>query len=370
MSFYIICPSNTIQEKEQKKLRTVEAELKSIANVQETIASTVKEQTKLEAEQYAKVTKANDTMKKGKTYEEKAVAMTEMVMAQENLDKLTQSIEDAMSKDQSFNEKKMNLMAQQSSIKETMKQNKASDFEVQLPQQIVLTGEWKVALVQMTYPMSWRNIDEQGSPLPQNCIEVVLKNGKTVYYGVPHGYYASGRHLSETIGTATSIMYQDDGEWMFRVGVDDDDRRDVYDITYNEFYNKIALIIKDTVQSFRLGSHLQYMMGFKMDTETFGPGTYHATYTPDLHGGLENLFVYCNLVEPVVVGNVRAPLLRTLGVSGKHGDIIDSVFQPPHYIPVAQKAFGSIRISINTDQDQPVRFQFGKVIAKLHFVRK
>jgi hypothetical protein len=113
-----------------------------------------------------------------------------------------------------------------------------------------------------------------------------------------------------------------------------------------------------------LPAKLQYMMGFttqKVETTT------SAKYPPDVRGGMDSLFVYCDLVEPQIVGNSLEQLLRIVPIKGKHGDYISSVFVAPHYIQILKKEFATVEISIKTDSNRSVPFEFGKCLAKLHF---
>lgn len=92
-----------------------------------------------------------------------------------------------------------------------------------------------------------------------------------------------------------------------------------------------------------------------------------AQYPFDLRAGIDSLYIYCDIILPQLVGNTREQLLRIVAVTGEFGEIIDSVFVSPHYVPVLKKQFSTVDISIKTDRNRPIAFQFGKTIVKLHF---
>jgi hypothetical protein len=122
------------------------------------------------------------------------------------------------------------------------------------------------------------------------------------------------------------------------------------------------------IKCLELSNKLQYMLGFENsgiyeETET-------AKYIHDLRGGFYSLFVYCSLVEPQIVGNVTAPLLRNVHIEGKNGDIVEKIFTTPHYVPVNSKEVNHIEIDIKDDNNQSIPFQFGKTVVKLHFRKK
>lgn len=92
--------------------------------------------------------------------------------------------------------------------------------------------------------------------------------------------------------------------------------------------------------------------------------------SPDISGGNYSLFVYCDVVRPQIVGNVLTPLLRVVSLQGSHGDIVNQMYDNPHYVPVLRKEFSTIEININDDRGRFVAFKYGKLFVKLHFRMK
>ena len=118
-----------------------------------------------------------------------------------------------------------------------------------------------------------------------------------------------------------------------------------------------------------MSEHLQYMLGFQ-EPKSFSPKMV-AKYMPDLRAGFYALHVYCNLVRPQIIGNITAPLLHTVHIEGKHGDVIERLYVTPHYVPLLSKnEVSRIDIEIKDDSGQLVLFNFGKVVVKLHFRKK
>ena len=87
----------------------------------------------------------------------------------------------------------------------------------------------------------------------------------------------------------------------------------------------------------------------------------------DLDVTMNSLYVYCDILEHISVGDVVAPLLRVIGVTGKQGDTIRKIYDKPMYVPVRMKNFDSIEIDIRTDTGESVPFQYGKSEVVLHF---
>jgi hypothetical protein len=82
---------------------------------------------------------------------------------------------------------------------------------------------------------------------------------------------------------------------------------------------------------------------------------------------IEVMYIYANILEQQIVGDISAPLLRIVNIEGKYPDIIDKTFDFPHYIPVLVKDISDIEINIKNDLNEFIPFASGKAIIKLHF---
>ena len=91
----------------------------------------------------------------------------------------------------------------------------------------------------------------------------------------------------------------------------------------------------------------------------------HNTYNTEVN--YQSLFVYCDILEHVIIGDTKAPLLRSISVSGKPGDIVREIYDKPMYVPIQKKHFESIDIDIRSDFGEPVPFVNGKSLMTPHF---
>ena len=87
---------------------------------------------------------------------------------------------------------------------------------------------------------------------------------------------------------------------------------------------------------------------------------------------LENihaLYVYADIVEPQHVGDVMAPLIGYVNVTGKPGDRMSHTCNPPIYLPVDKSYIDVIRIRITDERGNDVRFPdlLEHVVLRLHF---
>ena len=90
-------------------------------------------------------------------------------------------------------------------------------------------------------------------------------------------------------------------------------------------------------------------------------------YKADIDRGFHALYVYCNICEPQIVGDVYAPLLRTVAIKGKRHDHTTMTYNQPHYISIATREISEIEIDIREDSGKKVSLTSGKVVCKLHF---
>jgi hypothetical protein len=107
---------------------------------------------------------------------------------------------------------------------------------------------------------------------------------------------------------------------------------------------------------------------FKNDSQMI-TSSYEMLIFSELLNFVDYLMVYCDLVEPQTVGDVTAPLLRTITKTGKFNTTNEKIFTEPHYMPVLRSYINTINVDVRDPSGQPVRFenQLSKVILKLHF---
>ena len=100
----------------------------------------------------------------------------------------------------------------------------------------------------------------------------------------------------------------------------------------------VMAIASDFIVSF--SPSLARKLGY-LPLSTYGVGEHIASRETDLTvKNVETLFVYCNVLEHVVVGDVMAPLLRIVDTKrmAEH-NIMHNILNPPLYIPLQKKTF-------------------------------
>ncbi|GFU46956.1 uncharacterized transposon-derived protein F54H12.3 [Trichonephila clavipes] len=92
-----------------------------------------------------------------------------------------------------------------------------------------------------------------------------------------------------------------------------------------------------------------------------------SAFVADPQAAFPVFYVYSDIVQPVVVGHVEAPLLRVVRISGDDGDAVSAQYDRPHYVPVIRQSFHTIEIEIRLNSGDLLPFERGKVIVVLHF---
>ena len=116
---------------------------------------------------------------------------------------------------------------------------------------------------------------------------------------------------------------------------------------YEPVTQKIVAHMKGETK-FTLYGDLPDILGFgtgdsRTSIESSARSTFVRAYSiVDLRRGFESLYVYSGIVEPRIVGDKIAPLLRIVPITGRHREMVTARFDHVQYIPVLSREFGTI----------------------------
>jgi len=88
---------------------------------------------------------------------------------------------------------------------------------------------------------------------------------------------------------------------------------------------------------------------------------------PNLTSNIHSVYIYCDLLEHVPVGDTNAPLLRMVNKSTKLEGNVHGVFNLTLYVPLQKKCFDTVEIDMMIDTGVPVPFLSGKSFVVLEF---
>ena len=222
--------------------------------------------------------------------------------------------------------------------------NKISHFTTRLSIPIELKGEWEVGMVEFVYPHTWYNINEHN-----NLFGFQVDGRNTVGRRIPAGCY-------ETVPDILKAMYVE--EYKNKIVMN-----------FNPVTKRVQIRVKNRGKVL-LYDGLAQILGFEPieitsegTAETIALSPRVADPTSDYHV----LMVYTDIVEPQLVGDVLAPLLRVVRVRGRDGETISEQYTRPHYLPVNRKMIETLEIVIRTHMGGLTPFERGRSYVKLHF---
>jgi len=89
---------------------------------------------------------------------------------------------------------------------------------------------------------------------------------------------------------------------------------------------------------------------------------------PNLSSNIRSVYVYCDLLEHVPIGDTKAPLRIIDKLTELEGNV-HRVFNPTLYVPLQKKYFDTVEINMMIDTGDPVPFLSGKAFVVLEFRR-
>jgi len=234
--------------------------------------------------------------------------------------------------------------------------NTASEFTAKLNEFIEQDGSWEVGLVEAFFPANVVNV-------PDNTFHYVIyfDNESTSTIELSRGIYNDAREvlialharqrqtLNVQVANTKVVLRRDPSR--------------------NRITVSIARTANDVV-GVRFSPDLARMLGFSSDRTDRGRDIHVAEHPVSMYENLHLVYVYCNLLEQVLVGDTKASLLRIIDrTSPEKSNVTHVTFNPVQYVPLQKKHFDTIAIKLATDGGERVPFVAGKSIFIIEFRR-
>jgi len=222
--------------------------------------------------------------------------------------------------------------------------NTLTKYTTKLHNQLQLEGKYEVALTEIIFPFNWL-------PTITGNIEIMNKNvtpNKIIVVRLDQKRFQTIPDLFDSINTEIKSQ-------SFTV-----------EFNYNEKTNKVVLRNPNNEQV-RFSKHLNKIFGFNVFLiQTSYEGNFAI---PKNINDVNSLYIYSDIIEYQYVGDTYAPLLRVIAVENNlhFGDNVDVIYNSPHYVPLMRNLLDTIEIDIRNDSGDPIYFNGGKVMIKLHF---
>ena len=231
-------------------------------------------------------------------------------------------------------------------------ENNASEYNVRLPHWIDLKGNWEIGLHSITYTR--RNIIHHldGTILyeyPEHD-----RTTTTATTGKMQKHYSSVDEYVSNINESLEESHVNKTEIEFTLNTN----------------GKVTITLRDGY-GVRLRREQAIVLGF-MNFEDSAE-TYYVQYTKtgsykaNLHRET-NILVYCNIVQPQIVGDKLLPLVATVPYQ-KTSEPYDETFyavENIHYIPVQTKAFQNVKVHLKSSTEEFIPFEHGRAAITLH----
>lgn len=287
-----------------------------------------------------------------------------------------------------------------SNVKTFGETNTISNFKTKLARRrdFPSNEDWRVALTEITYKQTWYNLQENVIPAfyTQQAVEISLG----IDMKISRGFYATAEGLIGEINKMMQLLDNEENEPPFywinystqlvsitpgvrrktgvkyiptlgteietMLGFTDERGGNLCDrLMYQAVYTAIDLADSDDMYNYITKSNEELANMFEQNKIT-------ATFPPDLKNGLNNLFIYTNIVQQSDVGDAFVPILTTVPNKLSQDGWGGSVHHEPKnliYRPLQTRNFDTIEIDVKDDSGRKFPFKIGNVIIKLHFLK-
>ena len=227
---------------------------------------------------------------------------------------------------------------------DTFPNNTPSEYTTKLSQRIELSGEWEVALHTISY-VKWNTIKLNKESV-HYTVNGIKKTGSLL-----KDYYAN---VKEYI-TDMNASIADKGKIVFTIQS-----------------GKVTVTL-ESGYSVHLRKEQAIILGFLTFDDLDIAKKITATKTGDHEANLHretSIYVYCDIIEPQIVGNKTVPLLDIIWDKEKGKREITHSAENLHYVSVRTKSFEEVRVLLRSSTNERISFEHGHTSITLHFMPK
>jgi len=230
--------------------------------------------------------------------------------------------------------------------------NTVACYTTKLADKIELEGEWEIGLAEISIPSQVDNV------VYGRCYYDLYLNDRLARKII----LSPGNH--KHIHTLIHAMHD---EQRRQIPLESDE---TLFVEFSHGNGKISMKFleeEDRHIAIQFSHDLAHMLGLDED-EKYSRNIKRRTVSmgaADLH----SVYVYCDILEHVAVGDTKAPLLRIVDKPRKRYENVHQIMNPILYVPLQKKNFDTVEINIMTDAGVPVPFRSGKAFVVLELRR-
>jgi hypothetical protein len=255
--------------------------------------------------------------------------------------------------------------------------NTQSSFRIKLPKAIdIKKGQWDMAVVEMILPSQVYNVSKEESQFKivskyKGLIRHMLElsppscetDGDSVTYPlcITPGAYHSAEQL---VGAINDAIQKNVGEALKVVNCQ-------FDMRYSTLAKRVKFA-KHVKEDVRLRFHpgMLAKLGASAQKDILPRDDLAFTHDVDLYAGINHMFIYSDVADFTLLGDVQAPILRVVPFQESHQIHVHKEFLNLHYVPISKPYFDEIGIHIRGDTGELIQFSGGKSMIKLHFKKR
>jgi len=216
--------------------------------------------------------------------------------------------------------------------------NTTAQFVRKLTEVIELEGNWEVGLMESLLPSKAHNVDETGF-----YYSLHYEDGSVDRFVMRSGTYTTQQVVRElhSIGKRDNVSMI---KWEYSTN------RQRITFTFANCSTS-SNVIGNAAIELTISEDLGALIGFDPSkTYTAAESTTHTgERPPKLTAGFENVYIYCDVMEHVLVGDTKTSLLRILHRKGSDYGSEHVVFNPVQYVPLQKKCFDTIGMHLMND---------------------
>ena len=239
-------------------------------------------------------------------------------------------------------------------------QNTCQDFTTQLSSELILSGNFEVALKRLQYPYNWSGLqgDDCKVKLSWKTKNFTILQERKEEIKIPEAEYDTVTALVDALKKALSQT------------------KDTHfkEINLELRGSRLWITLKSGVR-IEFSERVRIILGFvenpgwKSEPKEISH-QFVNDYDVDIRGGRHTLFVYSDIVEHSIVGDSVQPILGTAALRAEPGEIV--VYEPQilDWTPLRSNQFQTIRIYIRDEVGEKIPFRGGRVIVTLHLRKR
>ena len=230
---------------------------------------------------------------------------------------------------------------------DAINQASPSYFQVTLPRRITLTGDYEVALWEISYPSELHTFVNDKDGEIRIEFQNELFDTQSEKFSLPVKCYHNVENLVAEINDHISDYTSN-----IKIQMENPNSISISANTYHQIW--VSDLIRD-VLGFRENSTIQKQ---------------YSKYQPNILQQHNFINVCVDIVQPLFYGKRDWSILRRFQHEQDKRRYVLKTFDKPFYFPLARTDFDTITVQITNDHGNPISFDRGTILLLLHIKQK